>query len=131
MFKVSISNSSELIEYMKNDGHTSRPQELKKCLDNAVVADFLYSPSIWGERSLHCVIRDDSLSFNINGRVVNKKDIFRIDISHHFSYDTVSLRLRSGNVLTTNLEDHEIIVMEGDGLYKYSFAKIQTILIGK
>ena len=121
----------ELVEYIRKEGNTSKPQELKNCLNNAVVADFLYSPSVWGERSLHCIIREDSLSFNIDGRIINKKDILRIDIEHHFSYDTIKLRLQNGNIVTTDLENHEIVVLEGNGLYRYSFAKIQTIIIGR
>lgn len=120
----------DLADYIRNDGHTSRPQELKKCLDNLVVADFIYSPSIWGERSLHCIIKPESLIFNINGRKITKKDIARIDIDHHFSYDDIRIKLIDGKFLRTTLENHDIFVKEDDYISTYSFAKIKTILIG-
>ena len=120
----------DLADYIRNDGHTSRHQELKKCLDNLVVADFIYSPSIWGERSLHCIIKPDSLVFNINGKKITKKDIARIDIDHHFSYDDIRLKLIDGRIVRTTLENHSIDVKEDDYISTYSFAKIQTILIG-
>lgn len=68
--------------------------------------------------------------FNIDGRTITKKDIVRIDIDHHFSYDDISIRLCDGGLLRTTRENHGIDVKEDDYISTYSFAKIKTILIG-
>lgn len=68
--------------------------------------------------------------FNIDGRTITKKDIVRIDIDHHFSYDDISIRLNDGRLLRTTRENHDIDVKEDDYISTYSFAKIKAILIG-
>ncbi len=55
----------------------------------------------------------------------------RIDIDHHFSYDDIRMKLIDGRIVRTTLENHSIDVKEDDYISTYSFAKIQTILIGK
>lgn len=121
----------ELVEYIRSDGYTSKPKELKKCFDNAIAADLIYSPPLWGERSLHCLIREDSLTFIIDGKTITKKDMIRIYIYHHFTHDNVVIFLNDGNTVSTTLENYEIVVEENGYLSKYSFAKINTIIIGK
>ena len=79
---------------------------------------------------MHCIIKPDSLVFNINGKKITKKDIARIDIDHHFSYDDIRLKLIDGRIVRTTLENHSIDVKEDDYISTYYFAKIQTILIG-
>ena len=123
-------NIKELVEYIKNDGKSSHINELNKCLANIVVADFLYSPSLFGERSLNCQIMDESLKFNIKGKIITKKDIFTIDIDHHFDRDTVYFKLMDGSYLTCDFENYFIIVREENALHRYSFSKIQKIIIG-
>jgi len=55
----------------------------------------------------------------------------RIDIDHHFSYDDIRMKLIDGRIVRTTLENHSIDIKEDDYISTYSFAKIQTILIGK
>ena len=59
---------------------------------------------------MHCIIKPDSLVFNINGKKITKKDIARIDIDHHFSYDDIRLKLIDGRIVRTTLENHSIDV---------------------
>lgn len=80
---------------------------------------------------MHCIIKPESLVFNINVRKITKKDIVRINIDHHFSYDDIRMKLVDGRIVRTTLENHSIDVKEDDYISIYSFAKIQTIIIGK
>lgn len=79
---------------------------------------------------MHCIIKPESLVFNINVRKITKKDIVRIDIDYNFSYDDIRMKLIDGRIVKTTLENHSIDVKD-DYISTYSFAKIQTILIGK
>lgn len=122
---------NELVFYIKNEGYTSRFNELSNCYNKAVEADYLYSSSFWGERSLHCIVDDDSLSFVCSDdTTLIKKQIRRIDIVHHFSYDDINITLKDGTVKTSTVENKQIMVRENGMNLTYSLAKIETIILG-
>lgn len=121
---------NELVKYIKNDGRSSYPDQIEKCLLNCKTADYIYSLSFWGEKNLHCIIEPSSLVFNCSDRKVCKTDIKRIKITHHFTYDDIMIELRKGGIATTTIEDGFIRVLDGGSLQSYSLSKIEWIIIG-
>ncbi|HAC10656.1 MAG TPA: hypothetical protein DCE65_02210 [Clostridiales bacterium] len=94
-------------------------------------ADYLYSASLWGEKSLHCAIAEESFVFRCSdGTTIGKRQIARMDIDHHFSYDSIRIILKNGKIKTAVAENKQIAVRE-NGAYKlYSLAKIDSVITG-
>lgn len=128
---VRFDKLQDLVKYIKTDGKQSPYVEITKCFDYVRGADFIFSSSVFGERGLHCRIFEESLKFNIEGKLILKDDIKRIDIKHHLTEDEVTLTLNDDSNRTLFLENHEIKVKEGKEESVYSFSKIETIFIGR
>lgn len=122
----------DLVSYIQKDGRPSNPHEIYKCFNKATEVDFLYAPSIYGERSLHCVISFKSLNIVCNdGFAINKQMIRKIDVQHHFSCDTMEITLNSGKTKLATAENMQICVKADGNTSIYSLAKISTIIIGR
>jgi len=121
---------SELVDYIKNDGRNSYPDQIEKCIAKCKTADYIYSSSFWGEKKLHCIIEPSSLVFDYSGKMITKDNIKKIKINHHFSNDVVMIELRTGEILTATIENGSIRVFEGGVYQTYSLAKIEWIIIG-
>ena len=91
-------------------------------------ADCLYSSS-W-DKSLPCVICDDSLMFRISNRVLQRGDISDISIKHHWSYDDLQIKTHQGTCYSLRLENEHIRVVENGDLYSYAFCKLDYIELG-
>ena len=87
--------------------------------------------SLWGEKSLHCAIAEESFVFRCSdGTTIGKRQIARMDIDHHFSYDSIRIILKNGKIKTAVAENKQIAVRE-NGAYKlYSLAKIDSVITG-
>lgn len=120
----------ELVDYIKNGGRNSYPDQIEKCLAKCKTADYIYSSSFWGEKNLHCIIEPSSLVFDCSGKTITKDNIKKIRINHHFSNDVVMIELRTGGISTTTIENGSIQVFEGGVYQTYSLAKIEWIIIG-
>jgi len=124
-------NIDDLIDFIKDDGRPSNIYESSMCFNKAIEADYIFSPSSFGERSLHCIINEDSLNIKCtDGTKVSKYQIRRIDVTHHFSFDDISITLRNGQKKAATEENRKIIVKEDGINHSYSLAKIETIVIG-
>ena len=112
-------------------GKNSNSAELTKCFNGTIGADYLYSASLWGEKSLHCAIAEESFVFRCSdGTTIGKRQIARIDITHHFSYDTVRIIPKNGKTKTAVAENKQIAVRENGVCRLYSLAKIDSVIIG-
>ena len=120
----------ELVDYIKNQGNSSSPNQIDKCLSNCKSADFIYSPSRYGEKSLHCIIEPSSLVFDFKWKTICKDEISEIKIIHHISYDDLKIKLKNGNTMTMQKENASIKVLNEGKTQTYSLAKIEYILIG-
>jgi len=127
---VWFSDVFDMIDYIKTSGHISNFYEVSNCFNKAIESDYLFSNTFFGEKSLHCIIDEKSLIFNIRDKRITKEDIKEINIDHFFSYDSVIITLKNGEKTTTELENHEIVVLENNLKNKYSFSKIQKIILG-
>ncbi len=112
-------------------GKNSTPAEPTKCFNGVIGADYLYSASLCGEKSLHCAIAEESFVFRYSdGTTIRKRQIARMDIDHHFSYDSIRIILKNGKIKTAVAENKQIAVRE-NGAYKlYSLAKIDSVITG-
>lgn len=120
----------QLVEYIKNDGKSSSPEEIDKCLFECKTADYIYASALFGEKNLHCIIDPSSLIFDCSGRKITKDDIKKIKIEHHFSYDDVIIVLKTSEILTTTIENGSIRVLDNGVYHTYALAKIKWIWIG-
>ena len=112
-------------------GKNSNSAELTKCFNGAIGADYLYSASLWGKKSLHCAIAEESFVFRCSdGTTIGKRQIARIDITHHFPYDTVRIIPKNGKIKTAIAENKQIAVRENGVCRLYSLAKIDSVIIG-
>lgn len=127
---VWFTDFNELIDYITNDGRTSYPDQISKCLSKCRTADYIYSSALFGERNLHCMITPASLAFSYSDKQISKDKIKEIRINHHFSYDEIYIELKNGETFKTRIENGYISVLENGTHKTYSFSKIDWIIIG-
>jgi len=117
-----------LIYHVQNEGQASWGNTAEKFFDRCIAADYLYCNS-WG-KSLHCIIRDESLRFTTPERVLTRKDIDSISIVHHWSYDDLTIKTVSGRVYNVMRENDHVIVNENGHKYRYALCKLDYIKLG-
>ncbi|MBE6658859.1 MAG: NERD domain-containing protein [Ruminococcaceae bacterium] len=117
-----------LIYHVQNEGQASWGNTAEKFFDRCIAADYLYCNS-WG-KSLHCIIRDESLRFTTPERVLTRKDIDSISIVHHWSYDDLTIKTVSGRVYNVMRENDHVIVNENGHKYRYALCKLDFIQLG-
>lgn len=126
--RVWFCNVRELAEYIKNKGRTSDPHALQALFDSCSSADVIYPKnSIF---SLRCTVSDNSLRFVAPEGTFSRKDIKRIDIEHHFSYDVLVVSLRSGATVRHVSELGTFEIVYNGTKRTYMFAKINAIIPG-
>lgn len=133
--RISINNENtwfdnvySLTEYIQNNGQVSYGNNAQAFFNQCIPADYLYSNS-W-DKSLHCVICDDSLIFRISNKVVHKSDISTISIEHHWSYDELYIKTHQGITYNTKCENKHIKVIENGYARQYALCKLDYIELG-
>ena len=133
--RISINNKNtwfdnvySLTEYIQNNGQVSYGNNAQAFFNQCIPADYLYS-NFW-DKSLHCVICDDSLIFRISNKVVHKSDISTISIEHHWSYDELYIKTRQGITYNTKCENKHIKVIENGYARQYALCKLDYIELG-
>lgn len=121
----------KLVIYIYKEGRASYPNQIKKFMNNITTADFISSSSILGERNLHCLIDKESLEFETKDRTISKKDISKIHITHHFSYDELEITLRDHKTISIKVNDRKITIKESGEQHQYYLSKINNIVIGE
>lgn len=134
--KISTSNENvwfddiySLTEHIKNNGQSSYGGSTQAFFNQCIPADYLYSGA-W-DKSLHCVICDDSLTFRTSAGVINKRDISTISIKHHWSYDELYIKTHRGITYTVKCENKHIRVIENGDAYEYALCKLDYIELGR
>lgn len=125
---VWFENIYSLIEYILNDGQTSYGNNAQTFFDKCIPADYLYSNS-W-DKSLHCIICDDSLFFKTQNKFLKRSDISTISIKHHWSYDELCIKSHQGVIYNINLENEHLRVIENGHIRQYAFCKLDYIELG-
>ena len=125
---VWFENIYSLIEYILNDGQTSYGNNAQTFFDKCIPADYLYSNS-W-DKSLHCIICDDSLIFKTQNKFLKRSDISTISVKHHWSYDELYIKTRQGITYNTKCENKHIKVIENGYARLYALCKLDYIELG-
>ena len=125
---VWFENIYSLIEYILNDGQTSYGNNAQTFFDKCIPADYLYSNS-W-DKSLHCIICDDSLIFKTQNKLLKRSDISTISVKHHWSYDDLIIKTKQGNRYTFKAENAHIRVIENGYARQYALCKLDYIELG-
>lgn len=120
---------SDLAKYILHNGKSSFGNNASVFFEQCTPADHLYANS-WG-KSLHCVIDDASLQFNIGGVHLSKQGISSIVIYHHWSYDTLRIIATNNCIYDVELENSSIAVVENGQRAIYALCKLDRIEIGK
>ena len=121
-------NVYSLTEYIQNDGQVSYGNNAQAFFNKCIPADYLYSNS-W-DKSLHCVICDDSLTFRTSDKVIHKNEISTITIKHHWSYDELYIKTYQGITYNMKLENKHIRVIENGYTRQYALCKLDYIQLG-
>ena len=125
---VWFENIYSLIEYILNDGQTSYGNNAQTFFDKCIPADYLYSNS-W-DKSLHCIICDDSLIFKTQNKFLKRSDISTISVKHHWYYDELCIKSHQGVIYNINLENEHLRVIENGYIRQYAFCKLDYIELG-
>lgn len=117
----------ELVSYIVNDGKVSWGNA-NTFFEKCIAADYLYCSS-W-EKSLHCIVCNDSLKFTTANVTLDRSNIRSISISHHWSYDKVKITTRDGTHHIVNVENGSIYVIDNSYKYRYALCKLDYIQLG-
>lgn len=121
-------NIYNLTEYIQGDGQISYGNNAQAFFDKCIPADYLYSNS-W-DKSLHCIICDDSLTFRTQNKLLKRSDISTISIKHHWSYDELYIKTHQGITYNIKLENEHIRVIENGYTHQYALCKLDYIELG-
>ena len=121
-------NINKLISYIVSDGKATRGNNASAFFEKCITADYLYSNS-W-EKSMSCIICDDSLRFALPSGTLNKDNIKSISISHHWFYDEVKIMTRNGERYIVKVENGFIYVINNGYKYRYALCKLDQIILG-
>lgn len=121
-------NIYSLMEYIHDDGQISYGNNAQAFFDKCIPADYLYS-ELW-DKSLHCIICYDSLTFRIQNKLLKKSDISTISIKHLWSYDELYIKTHQGITYNIQLENEHIRVIENGYTRQYALCKLDYIELG-
>lgn len=127
---VWFDNYNDLINYMLDFKKRYPSKENIKCFNSCIAADYLWSSAFWGEKSLHCIIDESSLYFELGNQIIKKQNVKYIEILHHFSSDDILLHLKNGTIVKVNDENKKIGITENNQRRAYNLCKIDKIIIG-
>ncbi len=126
---VWFSNISGLAMYIIESGKTSYGNNAASFFNKCIPSDYLYS-NLW-DKSLHCVICDDSLRFRVHNKLLTRNDIRSIIIRHRWSYDDVYIETYDNVTYSTKLENGHISVNENGSICTYALCKLDYIELGR
>ena len=118
-----------LVKYIQNDGRQSTTYNAEQFFDKCVSADYLSAKS-WN-KSLRCVIEDNSLIFPTPFGEINRKNILNICIAHHWAYDELDVTLKDGSVCRITQDNAKIRVRENGKICEYALCKLDYIELGQ
>ena len=119
----------QLTQYIINDGRTSTTTIAEKFFEKCIAADYLYSKS-W-EKSLLCIIENDSLKFQTVNGEITREDIHSIHIEHHWSYDNLNITLKDRTTCCIAIENAKVTVRDNGMIHIYGMSKLDYIELGE
>ncbi len=125
---VWFDNIGKLISHIVSGGKAAWGNNASAFFEKCTAADYLYSNS-W-EKSLHCIVCDNSLRFTTSNGMLDRSNIHSISISHHWSYDEVKITTKEGARHTVNVENGSIYVIDNGYKYRYALCKLDHIRLG-
>ena len=125
---VWFDNMNDLVSYIINGGNPSRENSANAFLEKCVAADCLHSR--YKDDYLYCIVCDNSLEFNTPDGVITQSDIRFVNIIHHWSYDELEIKTKSGVLYTAKLENEFIMVDNNGHIEKYALCKLDHIQFG-
>lgn len=126
---VWFNKMDDLIKYIKLNGKESNYREAFSLFKKAVSADYLYSSSFG--KSLHCIILDESINFKTDLGIVNRNNIMKIKIIHHWSYDELYITLKDNSNIILKSENLKIKVRDNGLINEYALSKLDYIALGE
>ena len=118
---------NKLVSYIVYDGKPSNGNNANLFFNKCIAADYLNCNLC--EKSLHCIICDDSLRFETQQGVLDRRNICSISISHHWSYDKVNITTNDGIVHTIDIENGSVYVIDNGHKSRYALCKLDYILL--
>jgi len=119
----------ELVDYIRNEGKISFGTGAKDFFTQCTPSDYIYA-NAWG-KSLYCIINRDTLKFNTSDGIVLADSIVSIRISHHWSYDALTLQMTDGSEKVITLENEKIQVIDNGTINTYAICKLDYIELGR
>ncbi len=119
----------KLISYICCNGKASWGNNASSFFDKCVAADYLYCNS-W-DKSLHCIVCDDSLRFTTSIGILDRRNIHSISIFHHWSYDKVNVKTKDGACHIINIENGYVVVIDNGQQYRYALCKLDYVQLGQ
>ena len=133
--KVSVNDEStyftdvdSLIRYITAEGRVSSNEGATRFFGACIPSDYVRAEN-WGN-SLHCLICDESLRFNVGATILTRQDIRSIQIDHHWSYDDLHIETLDGKHHQVALDNGTLFVQENGHKYGYALCKIAYIELG-
>ena len=118
-----------LIKYLVGDGRQSRQYDAEYLFERCVAADYLHA-NHWN-KSLRCVIADDSLRFQTSQGEICREQISCIRITHHWSYDELNITLKNGAMFCITQENAKIRVRENGEARECALCKLDYVELGQ
>lgn len=125
---VWFNDINKLVEYIRTEGQISFTNSNSKLFEKCIAADYLYAKS-W-DNSLHCIIAENTLFFNVQNKMITKKQIRYIKIKHHWSYDEILITLNNGENFSITQENAKIKIFDNGISKEYALCKLDYIEIG-
>lgn len=119
---------SDMLTYMELGGTCSQKESAYKLFERCISSDCLYSNKRLS--FLYGRIIDSSLCFHTDKGKVNRANIARITINHHWLYDELCIWLKDETVRKVKVENEKIGIENNGETFFYSLCKIDSIRLG-
>lgn len=118
----------KLINHILTCGKVSQQSAVSKFFENCIESDCLFSYT-WN-KSLHCIIADESLVFQTENGQIGRKQIKNISVRHHWSYDELTITLKDNAFVQIVQENGALKTFDNGEEKHYNFSKLDYIELG-
>lgn len=125
---VWFNDINRLVEYIRTEGQLSFTNSNSKFFEKCIAADYLYEKS-W-DKSLHCIIDEKTLCFNVENKKITKDQIRFINVKHHWSYDELLITLKNGENFCITQVNRKIKIFDNGVIKEYDLCKLDYIELG-
>ena len=125
---VWFNDINRLVEHIKTEGQLSFTNSNSKFFEKCIASDYLYEKR--RENSLHCIIDEKTLCFNVQNKMITKNQIRFINVKHHWSYDELLITLNNGESFSITQENGKITYCENGEAKEQALCKLDYIEVG-